>query len=58
MIITDGEGSGRSAGISLENALKTNAISATIEHHANHYEKQAYHLVFQVSCSLWCLSDS
>ena len=49
MIITDGEGKGYSAGITSENRLKTSAITATIEHHVNHLDKQAYQLVFQVT---------
>ena len=49
MIITDGEGSGRSVGVSSENRLKTNAITSSIEHHVNHDDKQAYHFVFQVT---------
>ena len=49
MIITDGEGSGRSVGVSGENALKTNALTSSIEHHINHHDQQAYHLIFQVT---------
>jgi len=49
MIILDGKGRGTSAGVSDENRLYVNAISASAEHHTNHHDGEAYNLLFSQS---------
>jgi len=47
MLIEDGQGTGYTAGVNLENRLKTIAITSTIEHHINHEEGNAYSFITQ-----------
>jgi hypothetical protein len=47
MLIEDGQGSGRTAGVSTENRLKTIAVTSSTEHHINHDEGLAFNLIFQ-----------
>lgn len=49
MIIEDGAGQGKSAGVSDENRLLVEAITSSTEHNANHHAKTAYNLLFSVT---------
>lgn len=49
IIIEDGSGSGRSARVNGENRLLTSSVSASIEHHINHSEGNAFNAMFAVT---------
>jgi len=47
--IEDGKGQGYSVGVNSENRILTESVSASVEHHTNHHEKQAYNVYFEQS---------
>ena len=47
MLIEDGKGSGRTAGVNEENRMIVAAISASVEHHTNHEEGLSFNLIFE-----------
>jgi len=49
MIIEDGLGTGKTAGINEENRLITSSISASVEHHVNHHAETAFNALFAVN---------
>jgi hypothetical protein len=49
MLIEDGQGSGRTAGVNAKNRLKTVDISSSVEHNVNHEEGRSYNMIFQVN---------
>ena len=46
-MIRDGKGTGYLAGVNGENRMLVEAITQTIEHHANQHDQLAFNLVFQ-----------
>lgn len=49
MQINDGRGSSRAAGVNNENRLEVASVSASIEHHINHFEEKAFNVLFSQS---------
>jgi hypothetical protein len=64
MIIEDGKGSGYKVGASSENRMLVDAVIATIEHHVNHHDEEAYNVIFSQSptagddCIFWMKNTS
>jgi len=64
MRIKSGIGDGFEAGVNLENRLMTSGIAASVEHHVNHHDKEAYNVLFAVNpdgagdCFFYLLNDS
>jgi len=64
MIIEDGKGQGRTAGVNDENRLLVEAITSSTEHNANHHTKTAYNLLFAATpsapgdCFLYLANES
>jgi hypothetical protein len=46
MQIEDGAGSGTKAQVNIENRLAVTAISSSVEHHTNHHDGAAYHVLW------------
>jgi len=49
MLIEDGLGTGKIAGISSENRLLTESVSSSVEHHINHHNGESYNALFAVN---------
>ena len=49
LILEDGKGSGKTVGVSTDNRLETEAITYSLEHHANHSHGKAFSLCFSQS---------
>lgn len=49
MQIEDGQGTGRTAGVNIENRLLCECVSASVEHHVNHHSGEAYQLLFSAT---------
>ena len=49
LILEDGRGSGRTAGIDSDNRLSVNAITQSTEHHANHIGGKAFSVNFSAT---------
>ncbi len=49
LIIEDGKGSGKTAGVNVENRLEAECITSTVEHHVNHEEEGAYNVLLSQS---------
>ena len=47
MLIEDGTGSGKTAGVNVENRLKTVAVTSSSEHHINHEEGMSFSFITQ-----------
>jgi len=64
MRILDGRGNSYEAGVTEEKRLMAACISASVEHHANHYLEEAYNVLFAVNpdgaddCFFYLLNDS
>jgi len=62
--IEDGQGNGKSVGVSDENRIKAECITSSNEHHVNHQHAQAYNVYFEQSptanndCIFYMVNDS
>ena len=48
-IIEDGEGTGKTVGVSSENRIKSDCVTTSLEHHTNQSEGESYSLPISVS---------